>query len=150
MCGVDAIQFLTGCTFGKGNLIHKDYGKMAFNFFDRSKNLGFRAVLRQDIAGDVGSELRSLMKKAENGRANEEELAWIEQLRNKLHQIYMNADLEEMFTVAEPSLPVPKPARILSSLQCEACGEMTMESRTRRFDGKTLCLPCFEKVEQKM
>jgi len=32
MCGVDAVQFLTGCTFGKGNLIHKDYGKMAFTF----------------------------------------------------------------------------------------------------------------------
>ena len=27
MCGVDAIQFLTGCTFGKGNLIHRDWGK---------------------------------------------------------------------------------------------------------------------------
>ena len=27
MCGVDAIQYLTGCTFGKGNLIHLDYGK---------------------------------------------------------------------------------------------------------------------------
>ncbi|MFH2059795.1 MAG: formylmethanofuran dehydrogenase subunit E family protein, partial [Pseudomonadota bacterium] len=26
MCGVDAIQFLTGCSFGKGNLIHKDFG----------------------------------------------------------------------------------------------------------------------------
>ena len=32
MCGVDAIQFLTGCSFGKGNLIHKDYGKSAFTF----------------------------------------------------------------------------------------------------------------------
>lgn len=149
MCGVDAVQFLTGCTFGKGNLIHKDYGKMAFNFFDRSKNFGFRAVLQQDIAGDVGSELRSLTKKAEGGLANEGELARLDQLRNELQQIYMNADLEEMFIVAEPSLPVPKPARILTSLQCEACGEMVMESRTRRFDGKTLCLPCFEKVEQK-
>ncbi|MGQ9647341.1 MAG: FmdE family protein [Thermodesulfobacteriota bacterium] len=149
MCGVDAIQFLTGCTFGKGNLIHKDYGKMAFNFFDRSKHVGFRAILRQDIEGEVGAELRSLRKKAEGGRANEEELVRLDQLRNELQQIYMNADLEEMFIVAEPSFPVPKPARILSSLQCETCGEMTMESRTRRFDGKTLCLPCFEKVEQK-
>jgi formylmethanofuran dehydrogenase subunit E len=35
MCGVDAIQFLTGCTFGKGNLIHKDYGKNVFTFYDR-------------------------------------------------------------------------------------------------------------------
>src|SRR5512136_723005 len=66
MCGVDAIQFLTGCTLGKGNLIHKDYGKIAFSFYDRSKNVGFRAVLRQDISGDVGSEFRSLMKKVED------------------------------------------------------------------------------------
>ena len=33
MCAVDAIQYLTGCTFGKGNLIYKDYGKTAFTFY---------------------------------------------------------------------------------------------------------------------
>jgi formylmethanofuran dehydrogenase subunit E len=70
MCGVDAIQFLTSCTLGKGNLIHKDYGKTAFSFYDRSKNVGFRAVLRPDISGDIGPELRNLMKKAEAGIAS--------------------------------------------------------------------------------
>ena len=25
-CGVDALQCVTGCTFGKGNLIFRDYG----------------------------------------------------------------------------------------------------------------------------
>jgi formylmethanofuran dehydrogenase subunit E len=149
MCGVDAIQFITGCTFGKGNLIHKDYGKMAFSFYDRSRNRGFRAVLRQDISGALGSELRSLAKKVENGTANEEEHARLKDLRGELQERYMDADLETMFIVTEPSFPVPKPARILQSLRCEACGEMTMESRTRRFDGKILCLPCFEKIEQK-
>jgi formylmethanofuran dehydrogenase subunit E len=29
MCAVDAIRFLTGCTFGKGNLVHLDHGKNA-------------------------------------------------------------------------------------------------------------------------
>ena len=149
MCGVDAIQLLTGCTFGKGNLIHKDYGKTAFSFYDRSKNVGFRALLRPDLLGDAGSELRSLVKKVEAGTANEEERVRYHKLRDELQERYMNADLGEMFIVTEPPLPVPKPARILSSLKCEACGEMTMESRTRRFDGKTLCWPCFEKVEQK-
>ena len=149
MCGVDAIQFLTGCTFGKGNLIHRDYGKTAFSFYDRSKNVGFRAVLRPDIPGDIGSELRILMKKVEAGTANEEERARVQNLRMELQQRYMKADLEEMFIVTEPPLPVPRPARILASLKCEGCGEMAMESRTRRFDGRTLCLPCFEKVEQK-
>jgi formylmethanofuran dehydrogenase subunit E len=149
MCGVDAIQLLTGCTFGKGNLIHKDYGKTAFSFYDRSKNVGFRALLRPDLSGDAGSELRSLVKKVEAGTANEEERVRYHKLRDELQERYMNADLGEMFIVTEPPLPVPKPARILSSLKCEACGEMAMESRTRRFDGKTLCWPCFEKVEQK-
>jgi formylmethanofuran dehydrogenase subunit E len=149
MCGVDAIQFLTGCTFGKGNLIHKDYGKMAFSFYDRSKNVGFRVVLRPDISADIGPELRSLMKKVETGTAGQEESNRVQKLRSTLQERYMRADLEEMFVVTDPALPAPKPARILASLKCEACGEMAMESRTRRFDGKTLCMPCFEKVEQK-
>ena len=29
-CAVDAIQFICGCTFGKGNLIFKDFGKQVF------------------------------------------------------------------------------------------------------------------------
>jgi len=40
MCGVDAIQFLTGCTFGKGNLIHRDWGKNAFSFYRRRDGKG--------------------------------------------------------------------------------------------------------------
>jgi formylmethanofuran dehydrogenase subunit E len=62
----------------------------------------------------------------------------------------MSADIEKMFISMEPAFSVPKPACILQSLQCEACEEMTMESRTSRIDGKTLCLPCFEKREQKI
>jgi formylmethanofuran dehydrogenase subunit E len=27
-CGVDAIQYVTGCTIGKGNLIFRDFGKV--------------------------------------------------------------------------------------------------------------------------
>ena len=150
MCGVDAIQFLIGCTFGKGNLIHKDYGKMAFNFYDRRKNIGFRVVLRMDISGEVGLELRSLSKKMENDTGNEEERIRYEELRRSLQDRYMDADIEKMFIIMEPAFPIPRPALILQSLQCEACGEMTMESRTRRLGGRILCLPCFEKGEQKI
>ena len=31
-CGVDAIQFITGCTFGKGNLLYRDRGKAGLQF----------------------------------------------------------------------------------------------------------------------
>ena len=34
-CGVDAVQVVTGCTMGKGNLIYRGTGKMAFSFYCR-------------------------------------------------------------------------------------------------------------------
>ena len=34
-CGVDAVQYVLGCTFGKGNLVFRDYGKQAFTVFRR-------------------------------------------------------------------------------------------------------------------
>ena len=42
MCAVDGIQYLTGCTFGKGNLIHRNWGKNAYTFFRRSDGRAVR------------------------------------------------------------------------------------------------------------
>ena len=52
-CGVDAVQVLTGCTFGKGNLIHKDYGKQVFTFFNRDTGRAgaLFAEIRRDAFG---------------------------------------------------------------------------------------------------
>jgi formylmethanofuran dehydrogenase subunit E len=55
-----------------------------------------------------------------------------------------------MFQVTPLKGGMPRPARILKSLVCDACGESVMESRTRRFRGKKLCIPCFAEVEQKV
>ncbi len=33
-CCCDAIQVLTGCTFGKGNFFYLDHGKMAFSVME--------------------------------------------------------------------------------------------------------------------
>jgi formylmethanofuran dehydrogenase subunit E len=148
MCGVDAIQVLTGCTFGKGDLMHRDCGKLAFSFFDRKAKKGFRAVFNPDLEKETAAEMRSLMKKT--GSLSEEEHRRAATLRQTLEDSYMQADLAEMFTVTDLPEPGPRPARVLSSFPCEACGEMTMESRTRRFDGRTYCIPCFAMVDQKI
>jgi formylmethanofuran dehydrogenase subunit E len=150
MCGVDAIQFLTGCTFGKGNLIHRDVGKMAFTFFDRTSGKGFRTLFNPEQQAGIGVELRDLMKKVTTGQASDAEKERSVQLRAELQERYMQAELEEMFTSGEPVVQMPRGARVMASLPCETCGEMTMESRTRRFDGKILCIPCFGEVEQKI
>ena len=41
-CAADGIQVVTGCTFGKGNFIFRDWGKMAATFYDRNKKRGVR------------------------------------------------------------------------------------------------------------
>ena len=124
MCGVDAIQFLTGCSFGKGNLIHRDFGKSAFTFFNRDTGKGFRAVFQNHIARDED--------------------------RDRRIQLLLEADLDTLFKVEKMDAPPVRPARILKSIECGSCGEMTMESRIRLFDGKNLCSPCFQAVEQKI
>jgi len=45
-CGVDAVQVLTGCTFGKGNLVFRDYGKHVLTLLRRSDSRAVRVSLR--------------------------------------------------------------------------------------------------------
>ena len=146
MCGVDAIQFLTGCTYGKGNLIHRDYGKSAFSFYDRNTGAGFRAVLDHGVGAELRQEMQLLRGKNEKTAS---EAKRFKEVFAELKDLYMSLPLEEMFSVSELPARPPRPAVILNSLACAECGEMTMESRTRQWTGKTLCIPCFERVEQK-
>ncbi len=47
-CGVDAIQVITGCSVGKGNLIFRDFSKHAYTFIDRRYNQAIRLVQRPE------------------------------------------------------------------------------------------------------
>jgi len=149
MCGVDAIQFLTGCTFGKGNLIHRDYGKMAFSFFDRSSERGIRLVLKDYQPDDERQEMTRLMADSLTGELSDTGHRRLGELRQRSEELIMNLPLDELFTMEHLNQSPPRPARILQSLTCEACSETTMESRTRRLAGRTLCIPCSRNIEQK-
>lgn len=149
MCGADAIQFLTGCTFGKGNLIHLDYGKSAFTFYRRSDGKALRVVARPEGAGPPDPEWQRLRKKWGKEALAPEEETHLKVLHEARCRQILAAPLEQLFDVKEPQAKMPRPARIMDSVSCEECGELTMETRTRRFRGKTLCIPCLEKLEQR-
>ncbi|MCG6909423.1 MAG: FmdE family protein [Deltaproteobacteria bacterium] len=150
MCGVDAIQYLTGCTYGKGNLIHRDYGKMAFTFFDRESGRGFRFLLKPDVHGEAREELAQLSRKMAEKTADPEDEARYQEIRRGMQDRIMHAGLDGLFEISNPRERMPRGPRVLESLTCERCGEATMESRTRRFGGQVLCQPCFDQVEQKV
>ncbi len=150
MCGVDAIQFLTGCSVGKGNLLLQDHGKMAFTFFRRGDGEGFRALLNSDFMSSGREEMSELMKIVNEGVATAMQKEKCTAIRAEVQAGYLEADLTEIFLVDKPRIKMPRPAQILQSLTCDGCAEKLMESRSRRFAGQTLCIPCFDKVEQKI
>lgn len=115
-CGVDAVQVITGCTFGKGNLIYKDTGKMAFSFYNRSN----------------GDSLRLMMKPFEG-----------EMDRKERQHYILNSPIDELFDFSKPVSSLPKKARIFKTIVCETCGEGAPEHKIRINDSKKVCLDCF-------
>ena len=82
-CAVDAIQALAGCTFGKGNLIFKDYGKQVYTFINRNSDEAVRVAVcweppaeeadaqnawRSFMAGDRSTEVMKLVQAAKKGK----------------------------------------------------------------------------------
>ena len=116
-CGVDAVQRLLSCTIGKGNLIYRGTGKMAFSFFERKS----------------GKKIRYCLKPFDK-----------EMERDERQEYILTAPFEEIFTVGEPSFELPEKARIFTSVKCELCGESAPEHKIRLMDGKKVCLDCFE------
>ena len=145
MCAVDAVQLLTGCTFGKGNLIHRDWGKNAYTFFRRSDGRAVRIAARPD-AWQRNPEHRELFAKVRTGQASPAERTRFQELHLSESERVLALDPDVLFTVQEVTGPPPQSARIHASVPCARCGEATMETRIRRVDGQELCPPCFEAV----
>lgn len=140
-CAVDAVQFVTGCTFGKGNLIFKDHGKSVYTFGRRSDGKAIRIVARS-IDENRHPGLADLRAKVMEKNASEEEKQLYEQKLKESIQAYLEEPLEKILEIKVIKQQLPEKARIFSSLFCEECGEKVMETRTRSKKGKTVCIPC--------
>jgi len=142
-CGVDAIQYLLGCTLGKGNLIYQDKGKQAYTLISRKQGRAVRVVGKPGLF-DRTPEQETAFQKVMSGTASEEETAVFRAFQKERVSELLAADEEALFKVAEVSPDVPGKARIFKSVTCEHCGEAVMEPRARVRDGKVACLDCSE------
>ncbi len=140
-CGADAIQVVTGCTFGKGNFIFKNYGKQAFTLAARERGRAVRVCLMPS-ALEADAEHLSLLEKVQNDEASPGETARFRELHRKRAQEVLEADVESLFTIEEISLDIPAMARISKSGTCDLCGEPTKLDLLREIDGKQVCIPC--------
>lgn len=122
-CGVDAVQVLTGCSLGKGNLIYRGTGKQAFSFFNRSTGDKVRIVFKASLNRDG-------------------------MCRREIQDYILKSPLEELFDFKEPTFPAPENARIFRSVACEQCGENASENKIRLQDNKKLCLDCCQEYSR--
>lgn len=118
-CGVDAVQFIAGCTFGKGNLVFCDYGKPVYTFFDREAGRAVRVLghgrgLPEELRGDREASTR-----------------WL-----------LTTPTDEVVSCTVVRRSPPPVARLHGSGTCDACGERVMEPRLRKVDDRQVCIPC--------
>jgi len=144
-CSVDAIQVLTGCTFGKGNLKYNDFGKPVFTFMNRENNKAVRISINKD-ASEMDEGHLDLFAKVRNKTASEAERELFTQKHIKKSNEILDLPEEKLLIIehVEPE-PVQK-ARIHESLDCVVCNEPVMETRVKLLNGKAHCIPCFEEL----
>lgn len=143
-CAVDAIQLMTGCTLGKGNLIFHDYGKQVYTFVLRKSGKAIRITINDPEEKKDGS-LNLLRKKVFSGKADEDEKRIFYQKTKEIQNRILSCSLPEVCRVQEIDYEPPEKARIFSSVICSCCGEKVMEPRARIRNGKPACIPCAEK-----
>ncbi|SHI22121.1 formylmethanofuran dehydrogenase subunit E [Sporobacter termitidis DSM 10068] len=120
-CGVDGVQVLTGCTFGKGNLVYRGTGKQAFSFFNRKS----------------GKKIRLYLKPFQGQMSRPERQEYI-----------LDAPADEIFSIGEPAFEPPEMARHFATVTCQVCGEGAPEHKIRLQEGKTVCLDCFKPYDR--
>ncbi len=149
-CGVDAIQFLTGCTLGKGNLLIKDHGKHAFTFINRRTGDAVRVIGNPSFNADtLDPDLAPIRARVMQGRASGEDLAEYRRRMDRVAAAILDTPAEILFTVQDVDVDIPERARIFRSVPCARSGEMTAESRVRVEDGELVCYACSEEYTRR-
>ena len=143
-CMIDAIQYITGCTMGKGNLIFRDHGKPVYTFMLRNGDKAVRLALKPAFSMDnLSPETEEIQKRVTAGTATAADHERMQELRSEMIQKILTAPLDEIYECREVTPDLPERARLFRSVTCEVCGEPVSEQRARVQDGKIVCIPCF-------
>lgn len=147
-CCCDAIQVITGCTFGKGNFIYKDYGKMAFTFLSRESGKGVRISSKPKEATSESSRHSELMSKLKTGQADKTEIKEFRKLHTKRAEEILDESPESLFYINEVNVILPPKATMAPSVQCDRCGEPTMATKLTGIANESICGGCLETVQE--
>lgn len=139
-CGVDAVQVVTGCTMGKGNLIYRDYGKTAYTFGCRNTGKAVRVTFKP--FDEKVPEFVAIRDRVRGGKGTPEDEEQLKKMQMEVISDLVQGSLDDLLQVEDVQLDLPEKARIFQSVTCARCGESVMEPRARVRDGEYVCIPC--------
>lgn len=144
-CMIDAIQYITGCTMGKGNMIFRDHGKPVYTFILRNGEKAVRiaqkpAFNQENLFPDVAN----IQARMAAGTATDADRARMQEIRTEMIEKILTAPLDEIYECTEVTPKLPERARIFRTVSCDVCGEPVSEQRARVQNGKVVCIPCFD------
>lgn len=148
-CSVDAVQYLTGCTLGKGNLVQKDHGKSAFTFWRTGDTHGVRVAATPEF-GLSRADRWPLMARIQAGQATDEERAGFTRMQQEWSAEILAAPEDQILTVRRVDQAPPARTPLAAPVACGACGEAVMESRTQRREGLDLCGDCVDTAQRRV
>ena len=140
-CAVDAIQVVTGCTFGKGNFLYHPYGKHVYTFYRRATGEGIR--ISEDYCGfEEDPTFGVLRQRVSSGTATPEEQADFRAKTRAKTDAILAAPAEEFLVITPAHYPMPAHARIEPSERCADCQETVMASHLVEAHGQKVCQEC--------
>jgi formylmethanofuran dehydrogenase subunit E len=145
-CSADAVQVLTGCTFGKGNFIYKDYGKMALTLLSRNSGRGVRIVLKGETAQPDAEHMALIRKMTSGQQLSPDDQERLQHLHLERIHLILEKPLDELFTLKETTIELPDKATVEPSVPCPGCGEPVMKSKMEYVGERLLCKGCVEQT----
>ncbi len=125
-CAVDALQIVTGCTFGRGNLILRDHGKHVMTLISQRAGRAVRVCyhgrgIPETICNDEDATI-----------------GWI-----------LSAMDEDILAIrSSNAVPPAHAVRNRESVACTRCGDPGAHPRSPSLGGgRIACIPCFDGME---
>lgn len=136
VCGVDGVQYVTGCTVGNSSLIIDNQGRQAFNFISKSGH-GIRVALKYPLWGS--NDAIALHQKVKTGTASEAEKAEFFARRDARGKLLYELPDHDLFNVSAIEIHIPGKPRLHPIVTCLICGEEVMRPWAVEHEGGFAC-----------
>ncbi len=138
MCFADGVQYVTGCTLGKGNMSKQPLGKLAVTVIEKKTNRALRVSYKPTLQKQIGAS--AFMTKRGQGIEPDcipenEQIELVDLVWNALESEVLT--INKIFTFDRDWIP-----ETMGFVPCAACHELAARAYLRVVGDKHVCIPC--------